>query len=102
MSKLSKSSIYAIKYLFSQGLNAEQISAEINLSVESIQSVIESENLIKEPPTAKDLMINQTAVKRTNSVAIMTKEASMMNDHDRAKFTSQKNSTEHIFRPFSK
>lgn len=102
MSKLSKSSIYAIKYLFSQGLTAEQISSEINLSVDNIQSVIESENLVKEPPTAKDLMINQTAVKRTNSVAIMTKEASMMNDHNRTKFSSQKNSTEHIFRPFNK
>ena len=102
MSKLSKSSIYAIKYLFSQGFTAEQIASEINLSVDNIQSVIEAENLIKQPPTAKDLMINQTAVKRTNSVSIMTKEASKMNDSDRTKFTSQKNSTEHIFRPFSK
>lgn len=102
MNKLSKSSIYAIKYLFSQGLNAEQISAEINLSIDNIQGVIESENLIKQPPTAKDLMINQTAVKRTNSVSIMTKEASMMNDQSRAKFTSQKSSPDHIFRPFNK
>lgn len=102
MNKLSKSSVYAIKYLFSQGLNAEQISTEINLSIENIQAVIDAEGLVPQQPTAKDLMINKTSVKRTNSVAIMTQEASMMNDHNRTKFDSQKNSNDHIFKPFNK
>jgi orotate phosphoribosyltransferase-like protein len=104
MAKISKNNIYAIKYLFAQGLTVDQISAELNLTTDNIQSIIESEKLIVQPPTAKDLMINKTSVKKNNSVSIMTKEASMMNDHNRAKYTEQtqqaKNS--HIFNPFDK
>lgn len=103
MAKLSKSSIYAIKYLFTQGLNAEQISQEINLSIDNINAIIESEGLVQQSPSAKDLMINKTAVKRTNSVSIMTQEASMMNDHNRTKYSQNTPSKpEHIFKPFEK
>jgi len=102
MAKISKNNVYAIKYLFAQGLNAEQMSAELNLSVENIQSVIESENLKITTPSAKDLMINKTAVKKTNSVSIMTQEASMMNDHNRSKIDSKKEAPNHIFNPFKK
>lgn len=104
MAKVSKNNIYAIKYLFSQNFTVEQIAAETNLSVDSVQSIIESENLIKinPQPTAKDLMITKTAVKKNNTVAIMTQEASMMNDHNRAKLSSSQKSPDHIFKPFNK
>jgi orotate phosphoribosyltransferase-like protein len=102
MAKISKNNVYAIKYLFIQGLNAEQMSDELNLSVENIQSVIESENLKITTPSAKDLMINKTAVKKTNSVSIMTQEASMMNDHNRSKIDHKKEAPSHIFNPFKK
>lgn len=102
MAKISKNNIYAIKYLVSQGLNSEQIANELGLSSENIQSIIESENLIPKPPSAKDLMINKTAVKKTNSVSIMTQEASMMNDHNRSKMNSTKETPNHIFNPFKK
>lgn len=102
MAKISKNNMYAIKYLVSQGQTAEQIAEELNLSIDNIQSFIVSENLIPKQPTAKDLMINKTAVKKTNSVSIMTQEASMMNDHNRAKYDQQKKNNGHIFQPHKK
>ncbi|NBX73263.1 MAG: hypothetical protein EBQ89_03075 [Alphaproteobacteria bacterium] len=104
MAKISKNNIYAIKYLFSQNFTLEQIAAETNLSIDSIQAIVESENLIKtnQQPTAKDLMINKTAVKKNNTVAIMTQEASMMNDHNKTKLSHLQKSPDHIFKPFNK
>lgn len=102
--KSSKTNIYAIKYLFEQGLSVEQISEEISLSTDAVQKIIESENIKRiEAPvkTAKDLMINETSVKGIKSVAIMTKEASMMMDNKAQSFTKTQPDT-HIFKPFSK
>ena len=101
MGKLSKSNVYAIRYLHSQGLDVNQISSEINLSVDKIQSIIDT---IPSPeaPNVKDLMITKTAVKNNNTVAVMTKEASMMNDHNRTKNSNTKQSLDHIFKPFKK
>jgi hypothetical protein len=101
MAKISKSNIYAIKYLVSQGHEADFISSEINLSIDTIQSIIESENLVKKPPTSKDLMINKTLVKKQNNVSIMTPEASMLNDHNKTRHTKTDNKN-HIFNPFNK
>jgi orotate phosphoribosyltransferase-like protein len=100
--KISKNNMYAIKYLVAQGLNSEQIASELNLNVDNIQSIIVSENLLSKAPTAKDLMINKTAVKKTNSVSIMTQEASMVNDSNRAQYQSDSKKSEHIFNPFKK
>lgn len=107
--KLSKNTIYAIKYLVSQGIPVEKISEELNVSIKNINSLIESENLTypiskdSDPPkTAKDLMINQTAIKRTKSVAIMTQEASMLNDHNKIKYGELSKQQKHIFNPFQK
>lgn len=103
--KLSKNSIYAVKYLFSQGMSADKISEETGLSIDNVSLVIEEIQSQQKPEikkTAKDLMINETAVKRTNSVSIMTKEASMMNDHNRTKNTAQQDAPPHIFNPFKK
>lgn len=104
MNKLSKSSVYAIKYLHAQGLKPEQISSEINLSLEKIQSVIDTIPVVApaELPNAKDLMITKTSVKNNNSVAIMTKEASMMVDHAKTKHQQDTKPTTHIFQPFRK
>jgi hypothetical protein len=106
MAKVSKNNIYAIKYLFAQNLTVDQIASEVNLSIDSVQTVIDSENLSPPipppPPSPKDLMITKTAVKKNNTVAIMTQEASMMNDHNRAKLSSSHKSPDHIFKPFNK
>lgn len=100
--KISKNNIYAIKYLVAQGMDNKQIADELNLNADNIQAIIVSENLLPKAPTAKDLMINKTAVKKTNSVSIMTQEASMMNDHNRAKHQEKTETPSHIFNPFNK
>lgn len=100
--KISKSNIYAIKYLLDKGFRVDEISSEINLTTEHIEKIIESEGLankeaaIKKP---KDLMINETAVKRNKTVSIMTKEASMQLDHKTPSLKTHQSDT-HIFKPF--
>lgn len=102
MAKISKNNIYAIKYLVSQGHEIDYISSETGLSADSIQSIIDSENLAKKPITSKDLMINKTAIKKQNNVSIMTQEASMLNDHNKNKHNKKDNNKNHIFNPFDK
>lgn len=102
MKKISKNNVYAIKFLASQGFDSKQIADELNLNSDNVQSIIVSENLSTKPPSAKDLMINKTAVKKTNSVSIMTQEASMANDHNRTKYQSDSKKSEHIFNPLEK
>ena len=86
----------------SQGFDNKQIADELNLNPDNVQSIIISENLAPKTHTAKDLMINKTAVKKTNSVSIMTQEASMANDHNRSKYQSDSKKSEHIFNPLEK
>jgi orotate phosphoribosyltransferase-like protein len=103
-SKVSKNNIYAIKYLLDQGWQIENIAEEINLSVEAVQKIIDAENITPQKPqikTAKDLMINETAIKRTKNVSIMTKEASMQLDTKVTNIKNQQSET-HIFKPFNK
>lgn len=83
MAKLSKINKYAILWLKSQGMNTEDIQKELGISAKQIDSVVIPNNTpITESSgrkTSKDFMIHETANK-VNSVAIMTKEASSMND----------------------
>lgn len=109
MRKLSKNQQYAIMWLLSQNQDINHISEELNISLERVQSIVRQ---FSDPQQAKKqtesqtqkLMIRETSVKKNNSVAVMTKEASEYND-DRKKATSQGNK-EHqdkdcIFRPNS-
>lgn len=87
MSKINKATIYAIKWLFSQGKTPKQISDELKISVKQVSSHIEentneiSENSNQAPINPKKLMITHTSGKKINNVAIMTGEASMLSDH---------------------
>lgn len=108
MKKLSKSNQYAISWLFSQNNSVEDISKELDISIESINAYIEkNENTIKNPipiksgpVSSKDLMIRHTRDKKTNSVAIMTKEASEKNDAARPRLNSgSQRFSKDIFRP---
>ena len=95
MKALNKSQIYAILYLKDvNNLQIENISQELNISQERLQSFLDNEypqyTKIKKP-TSKDLMITETAGKKSNSVAIMTKEASELNDNNKANMSSRKN-----------
>lgn len=80
MAKLSKVNKYAILWLKSQGLSADNIQKELGVTAKQIESVVpEQRTESNNRKTSKDFMIHETA-NRVNSVAIMTKEASSMND----------------------
>jgi hypothetical protein len=85
MARLSKANKYAILWLKSQNKSNEDIQKELDVTMKQIESVdpiqtqeSQSENS-NARKTSKDFMIHETA-NRINSVAIMTKEASSMND----------------------
>lgn len=84
MKALNKSQIYAILYLRDVNkLQTENISQELGISEERLQNFLDTDynqyTKVKKP-TSKDLMITETSSKKNNSVAIMTREASEMND----------------------
>jgi hypothetical protein len=96
MKALNKSQIYAILYLKDvNNLQIENIAQELGISQERLQGFLDTDyhqyTKIKKP-TSKDLMITETSAKKANSVAIMTKEASELNDANRA--TIQRKSAE--------
>jgi DNA-binding transcriptional regulator GbsR (MarR family) len=114
MARLNKSQKYAILWLNSTGMSVDDISRELELEIKQINNVLEKNiNVLSEaviptkaepvnqnPKTSsKDLMIRHTAAKKTNSVAIMTKEASEINDHARNQNQMNPNIQKNIFRP---
>jgi len=118
MSKLTKSNEYAIQWLHQQGTSVEDIAADLELPLTQIKRYVKTklppvepkvETQAESPPevpqvkkTSKDFMITKTSAKGNNSVAIMTKEASEMNDEARRKYTANKNNKTGIFRPLDK
>jgi hypothetical protein len=105
MSRINKTTIYAIKWLSSQGHNIDYIANELSVSKKQIEAHTDHPQptqVAKEESTKitpKNLMITQTSVKKTNNVAIMTGEASMLSDHIKK---NQKATPKHqtgIFRP---
>lgn len=115
MSKLNKTQTYAIKWLDSQNFAPIKIADELKLTLKQVSSVLEKNSKVaednkietKSSPVSnkpKNMMINQTSVKKNNSVAIMTKEASAMNDElqKKAEQSSVKRSSKDIYRPNSR
>lgn len=108
--KITKNISYAINWLLSQNKTPIEISEELNLTEKQVISYIEKNNTPKADNLAvksskvksksKDLMIRHTSNKKVNNVAIMTKEASEVNDELKKRFntTSNRNSN-HIFKP---
>lgn len=88
--KITKELGYAINWLVSQHKNVDNICNELNLTKKQVTSYIEKHNLTNSKPLAiksestrlksKELMIRHTSNKKANNVAIMTKEASEIND----------------------
>lgn len=110
MPKLSKSNKYAIQWLNSQNLSIEEISEELKITINQVSKELNTSNAQQSEPDSitnnsrsKQLMINQTAGKKSNSVAIMTGEASMLNDSmkNTGHSSLQKNTDHYIFRPNS-
>lgn len=107
--KITKTTGYAINWLYSQNKSISEISEELKLTDEQITKYIEKHNIAKQKElpikssstkSSKDLMIRHTRDKKINSVAIMTGEASSVNDEMRKKISRKSDDQiEHIFKP---
>ena len=109
--RITKIQKYAILWLHSQGQESESIAKELNIETKSVDRTLEKTTKTKDSnkiqttsevvgrPSSKDLMIRHTSSKKNNSVAIMTKEASEVNDHARPANTANPRSQKHIFKP---
>ena len=106
--KLSKSTQYAINWLFANGSDMEQIADELKLDITTVKKHVEKNNIQKtadlatksEPvKSSKDLMIRHTKEKHTNNVSIMTREASAYNDNAKKKFNDKEKNISYIFKP---
>jgi len=110
MARLNKTQIYAIQWLNSQNKSPDQIADELTLSVEQVTKTIEKHSTSKtdddaiktgKSPVSRshNLMITETANKGTKNVAIMTKEASQLNDELKNKAANHPLTEKAIFRP---
>lgn len=108
--KMTKNLKYAISWLYSQGNSVEQIAEELKLDNEQVAAHIEKNHPQVAPaqiPTttspvsnkSKDLMIRHTRDKKSNTVSIMTKEASEVHDSLRPKLNCGNKNDDCIFRP---
>lgn len=83
---ISDTKKYAILWLNYTGKDPKTISKELKVPFETVKDIInETSNTNKEENNfkkidSKNLMITHTSGKKANSVAIMTKEASEVND----------------------
>ena len=103
MKKLNKNQEYAVLWLKHQNKNAAEIAEELEISLDRVEAAIRQNS---EPVKAtkksksKDLMITETSTKKTKNVAIMTGEASALNDELKKKFKGNtKDNKDYIFRP---
>lgn len=108
--KLSKSSTYAINWLHSIGKSPSEIAEELKIKGDDVVKYLEKYSpsthdqlATKASPVSKkssaDLMIRHTRDKKINNVAIMTKEASELNDDLKKKINSNSRERDCIFKP---
>lgn len=91
MARTSKVETYAVQWLAYKGHDVASISKELKIPEKTVLSILEknentnNSNKIKTASskvtgTGQNLMINETAVKKTKSVSVMTEAASQRND----------------------
>lgn len=103
--RLNKTQKYAINWLFSQDKEVSEIVKELKLQVKCVQNYIDknlqtTKAAVEEAKTlgSKELMIRHTSNKNNNTVAIMTKEASELNDESKKKLRQKTRDNKNIFR----
>jgi transcriptional antiterminator len=113
MARTSKLHQYSTYWLNSQGLSVSSIATELDLTDKQVSKILEKNNSVNETnniktnsspvnsskTSSKDLMIRHTSAKKNNSVAIMTKEASEVNDEAKKNNKTHPNLQKNIFRP---
>lgn len=109
--KKNKVQEYAILWLNSQNQKHGDIADELGIGIEKVEAVVRVHSEPKQSVNAgttsnkkssksKSLMITQTSEKKNKSVAIMTPEASALNDELKKKFRGKsEDSKGFIFRP---
>lgn len=108
MSRIRKSEKYAVLWLSSQGIGADDIAQELDLKITQVKNVIknnggspdsDSSNVTMSKPSSKNLMITESQSGK-HKVAIMTKAASEMNDDMAKKHRATNNKDNpNIYRP---
>lgn len=104
---------YAVYHLVDRGDEPKNIAKELGVTTKVVRDIIKNrDSSIKNDSikttsakvTSSDMMIRETSVKGTKSVAIMTKAASEVNDEFKKKFNSTVSRTakNSIYRPNNK
>lgn len=104
--RLNKTQKYAINWLASQDKEVSEIVKELKLQINTVQNYIDkhlnTQNTTDKNMSSiksKELMIRHTSNKNNNTVAIMTKEASEVNDEVKKNPVSKPSKTnKNIFR----
>jgi hypothetical protein len=108
--ELDRIDVYAVYHLMDNGNDAKSISKELGIGLKLVKDVIsnrpepqnKSIQTTSAKTTSKDMMIRETSAKRNKSVAIMTKEASQVNDSFRQTLNNNvaaRTSKNAIYRP---
>lgn len=102
----------AVYYLEDSGLEAKQISKKLGVGLKIVKEIIKNRTQEKNTNikttsakvTSQDLMIRETSVKGTKSVAVMTKAASEVNDEFKKQLnnTISRTAKNSIYRPNKK
>ena len=101
----NKNQEYAILWLHSQNTKPSEIADELNIPIDKVESAIRInsepvQTTKKKNSKSRDLMINKTSNKGTKRVAIMTGEASALNDDLKKKQRSAiKDNQDYIHKP---
>lgn len=106
------STTYAVYHLVDTGLEPKEIAKKLSITTKIVKDIIKSRPEIKNETikttsgkvTSQDLMIRETSVKGTKSVAIMTKAASEVNDEFKKQLnnTISRTAKNSIYRPNKK
>lgn len=103
MKKITNTQKYAILWLHSQNLANKDIAKELKINEEEIQNIILS-NIPATPQSVnssvKNLMITESVAQK-HKVAVMTKAASELGDHDRTKLVIDNTNKNFIYKPGS-
>lgn len=116
MNKINKTQTYAVCWLNSLNKSVTDIADELKITEKQVLTILEKNTQSKSTDdeviktatssvtskiTPKDLMISHTSAKKTNSVSIMTKEASELSDELRKNINGNSKTDQQrgIFRP---
>lgn len=100
--EINKKDTYAVYHLTDNGIEPKLIAKELGIGIKLVKDIISSRpksqndqiktTSSKVTTNSKDMMIRETSAKRNKSVAIMTKEASQVNDSFRKNLSDSRDS----------